>query len=274
MKQNQVAVLLVSALFLGVISGFGVSQRNLLSAQAQAPTPQATALPPAVTFDEGAEQLFQAQDVSSPEMQMVALMNQERATKGLPPLAINSFLTKAALIHSQDMADHNLCAHEGSNGDSPWQRIPGAGYTGSLGGETVACGQTSVQQAFEGWKASPGHYAILMGQYGEVGLGWVTKPGTNFVNYWTADFGGSPGKTTPGSNPGAPPTATVRVVFPTQPPIFQWTATPRPSFPTPIPFFTPTPRPQQPTPVPVGGGWRVTLDCNQFGVCQGVLTPK
>lgn len=158
--------------------------------------PVMTALPEPATFPD--ELQAQAQ---SPEEQMAALMNQARVSRGLPPLVINTYLTKAALVHSQDMADHNFCGHAGSNGDSAWDRIPQAGYTGSMGGEDVACGQTSVAQAFDGWKNSPGHFGIILGQYGEVGIAWVTKPGTDHVNYWTANFGGSPGKTTPGSNP-------------------------------------------------------------------------
>ena len=108
-----------------------------------------------------------------------------------PPVAWNAQLAQAALAHSTDMATHRHFSHQGSDGSESPQRATRAGYRWRHVGENIAAGQTSPQEAVEGWLTSPGHCANLMNpQFSEMGAGYavnrVRLPG---FPYWTQVFG-------------------------------------------------------------------------------------
>ena len=58
-----------------------------------------------------------------------------------------NFRSDVAQGHSQDMADHNFMAHNGSDGSSPFDRMQRAGYRFSFAGENVAAGQSTPEDA-------------------------------------------------------------------------------------------------------------------------------
>jgi len=106
------------------------------------------------------------------------------------PLAWNADLAQAALAHSSDMAAHRRFSHDGSDGSDSAQRATRAGYRWRHIGENIAAGQTSPQEAVQGWIASPGHCANLMKpQFSEMGAAYavsrVRLPG---FPYWTQVF--------------------------------------------------------------------------------------
>ena len=108
-----------------------------------------------------------------------------------PPLAWDKALGTAALAHSRDMAARRHMAHEGSDGSQAATRATRAGYNWRLVGENIAAGQTSAQEAVDGWIESPGHCANLMNpRFTDMGAGYAISrakmPG--FV-YWTQVFG-------------------------------------------------------------------------------------
>lgn len=107
-----------------------------------------------------------------------------------PPLAWNAQLALAALAHSSDMAEHRQFSHHGSDGSEAAQRATRAGYRWRHIGENIAAGQTSPQEAVQGWIDSPGHCANLMNpQFREMGAGYAVShvrfPG---FPYWTQVF--------------------------------------------------------------------------------------
>ena len=61
-----------------------------------------------------------------------------------------------------------------------------AGFVWHAWGENVAAGYTSVPSVFDGWMASPGHKAQILGDYLYIGMGVSASP-TGTV-YWTLDF--------------------------------------------------------------------------------------
>lgn len=61
---------------------------------------------------------------------MVELINQDRATKDLVPVALDSGATDAAQKHAEDMAAHRYMSHYNLEGKSPNQRYTEAGGTG------------------------------------------------------------------------------------------------------------------------------------------------
>lgn len=135
------------------------------------------------------------------------LINNQRANNGLPPLRVDSRLVQAARRHSQDMANNNFFSHYGSDGSSPFDRIRDAGYSFRTAGETIAGGYISPESAVNGWMNSPGHRAILLGNYDDIGVGYVYKANSTYRYYWTADFA-IPSSSNPWPTPTRTPTAT------------------------------------------------------------------
>jgi uncharacterized protein YkwD len=120
--------------------------------------------------------------------QVVALVNQQRAARGLAPLAISGALTSAAEGHSRDQAQRSTMSHTGSNGSNVYQRITAAGYWPSAWGENVAAGQPTANDVMNAWMASSGHRAnILSANFTEIGVAAVAS--ANGTLYWTMDLG-------------------------------------------------------------------------------------
>jgi uncharacterized protein YkwD len=117
-------------------------------------------------------------------VQVVALVNQNRAQAGCAPLRVDSKLTKAAADHSSDMARRDYFSHTTPEGVTFDQRIKAAGYA-QPGAENIAAGQRSAEEVMNAWMNSPGHRAnILNCQLSAIGVGLDTNGW-----YWTQDFG-------------------------------------------------------------------------------------
>jgi hypothetical protein len=125
------------------------------------------------------------------EQEVVLLVNQERATRGISPLALDDRLLAAAQGHALDMATNNFMSHTGSDGSSARDRIVAAGYTGPSWGENVAAGFFSPASVVSAWMGSSGHRAnILNPSFEHIGVGWAYGPGTTYGNYQAQSFGG------------------------------------------------------------------------------------
>ncbi len=111
---------------------------------------------------------------------VVAAINAARAVKGLPKVVEDTRLNCAAIAHAKDIAPRNICGHVGSDGSQFWQRAQKCG--GQALGEIVACGYLDEKGAVQGWDQSPGHAAIMYGDYRKVGVGEVN-------GYYVAVFG-------------------------------------------------------------------------------------
>lgn len=120
---------------------------------------------------------------------MVALINQERANVGLSALSVDSRLTSAARVHSNDMACNNFFSHTSPTTGSPFDRISAAGYSYSWAGENIAAGYGSPAAVVEGWMNSPGHKAnILSENFTQTGVGYAYWAGSDYGVYWTQVF--------------------------------------------------------------------------------------
>ncbi len=132
----------------------------------------------------------QGEPAREPDPVLVALLeahNQERAKEKLPPLTASPLLEEAAKAHARDMAEHQMMAHEGTDGSSPQQRIVRAGYHYLNAGENVARGYGDVEHVMQGWMDSPPHKKNILGEFQEIGLARAfDKDGKP---YWAADFG-------------------------------------------------------------------------------------
>ncbi|GMF29804.1 unnamed protein product [Phytophthora fragariaefolia] len=120
---------------------------------------------------------------------MLALVNAQRATRGLAPLCLNSKLMAAAKRHSKDMAANNFMSHTGSDGSSMSSRISDTGFEWTGIAENVAAGQTTVKTVMASWMSSSGHRRNILGGYTMFGTALAYSSNSRYGYYWTQDFG-------------------------------------------------------------------------------------
>jgi uncharacterized protein YkwD len=188
------------------------------------------------------------------EDKLVTLINQARASAGLPALADNNALHDVARWRSKDMWDRNYFSHTipSPPGGDVFDELHDRGICYQTAGENIAVNNypddQTAQVAFNGWMNSSGHRAIILStSFNRVGIGAFKGDGSEYPKkYYTGVFTKGCGSTaTPTPRPTATPTPR-----PTATPTPRPTATPRPT-PTPTPKPTKTPGPTA-TPRPTG----------------------
>ncbi|WP_170332504.1 CAP domain-containing protein [Ruegeria arenilitoris] len=123
---------------------------------------------------------------SSIEREMLALINQERTSRGLEPLQLETRLNESSEDHSEWMLATDTFSHTGSGGSTATQRMEMAGFdfSGSWrSGENIAWQSErgapgisdDVQQLHQNLMNSPGHRAnILNPDFKYIGIGVET----------------------------------------------------------------------------------------------------
>jgi uncharacterized protein YkwD len=108
----------------------------------------------------------------------LCLLNQERTTRGLDPLAESATLDKAAVAYARDMVARRFFDHVSPGGGTMLDRMKAAGWVpvgAWTAGENIAWGSGSLATPaaiVDGWMHSPGHRAnILNAAFGQVGIG-------------------------------------------------------------------------------------------------------
>ncbi len=131
----------------------------------------------------------------SPEkLDALTKLNAARRNNGLPPLAWNPLLDKAAQRHSDDMASKGFIDETGSDGSSPRQRIEATGYAAwpqqRIWAESLYAGQGAFEEALAFFLSDEGQRRIVLNPgLREVGIG-IAKD--NLRTYWTLTFGAQP----------------------------------------------------------------------------------
>jgi uncharacterized protein YkwD len=113
------------------------------------------------------------------------LVNADRHANGLPPLADNAKLDRAAQSHTDWMASSGTFAHTG------WDtEIANAGYKGwSMIGQNIAAGQTTAASVESAWMGDAGHRDNILGRaYTNMGVG-CTYVSKGYGFHWAQDFG-------------------------------------------------------------------------------------
>ena len=108
--------------------------------------------------------------VNSFELEVLYLTNAVRAEQGLQPLHFCPYLSMAARLHTQLMADHDFFGHQdpfyGGPGDRRALFLDGFGAA-----ENTAYGYWSPQSVIDGWMGSPGHRSNMLREGGYIGIG-------------------------------------------------------------------------------------------------------
>lgn len=131
------------------------------------------------------------------EAQVVELVNQERASRGLPPLKRVATLDDAARYYARDLGDDDYFLPDHDTYDrvggglvkvcDTWDRIKD--YYPSPRAENIAAGYSTPQSVMNGWMNSTGHRNnILSTSSWEIGVGYHQGSGS-YGRYWVQDFG-------------------------------------------------------------------------------------
>ncbi len=121
--------------------------------------------------------------------QVIALINQARASVNLHALTVNAQLMSAAQAHSADMACNNFLDHTSSNGSWIGARLSAAGYNTYNYEEIIAIG--TPQNAMDQWASDAPHWeSVLNPNVTEIGVGYAYYASSDFGGYITVDFGG------------------------------------------------------------------------------------
>ena len=105
--------------------------------------------------------------------ELLAGVNQVRASKGASPLVYNGQLTGSAQAKAQDMCQKNYWEH------GNWiSFINASGYPYYKASENLAHGFSSAQATITGWINSPSHYANMIDPVlKDTGFGILSCPG-------------------------------------------------------------------------------------------------
>jgi hypothetical protein len=142
---------------------------TLLITLAAAASPQA-----AGDFDEAAER------------DIVRLLNDARQRAGLPSLAVDERLTRAAREHTRLMTEHGQLSHQFPGEPAVSRRLATTGIRFNLDAENVALDSGTAEDAHRGLMNSPRHRANIMNpDVNVVGVGALRKGGLLYV---TEDF--------------------------------------------------------------------------------------
>ena len=123
-------------------------------------------------FAEWAAEYLELGGINAFELEVVRLINEERARHRLQPLAIMPHYMQAARFRSQEMVDLNYFSHTSPVYGSPGAIVNSFGRNMGLS-ETIAGGNTPIQTV-TAWLNSPGHRRILLSsENGAIGVGIV-----------------------------------------------------------------------------------------------------
>ena len=117
------------------------------------------------------------------ELEVFRLLNEERQSKGLAPLTLNTAAHAAAEERAQEASVHR--SHTRPDGRLWYTILDEFGISYWTAGENLAMGYTTGEALHNGWKNSPGHYANMMHEdvtsvaiavfYNEKGVPYATE---------------------------------------------------------------------------------------------------
>jgi hypothetical protein len=126
-----------------------------------------------------------------------SLVNQARAANGLGALSRNGAMDAVAVNWANQLAANGSLSHNPSYSS----QIPG-GW--SAAAENVAQGHPNANSMHDGWMASSGHRANILGNHTAVGIAFVAAGGTTWGVQVFARYGAAVPPPAPAPAPAAP----------------------------------------------------------------------
>lgn len=119
--------------------------------------------------------------------EILNLVNEERSSRGLSALTLDSSLNEVAQLKAEDMAENRYFSHNSPTYGSAFDMLKEYGIRYNTAGENIAKGQKSSQAVMTGWMNSQGHREnILKKEYSKLGVGYATDKNGN--TYWVQIF--------------------------------------------------------------------------------------
>lgn len=130
-----------------------------------------------------------AQSNTDFESQLLQLINTARENNSLPPYELQSQLTSAARVHTEDMACNDFVNHIGSDGSNWNGRISAQGYVAKDAAENIYFGYGIMPtMAMNWWMNSEVHRNnILSAKLTQIGIAYALNPQTG-AGYYTLVF--------------------------------------------------------------------------------------
>lgn len=118
-------------------------------------------------------------------IEVLNLVNNERAKAGLSALRLDADVTAAANVRAKEIT--RSFSHTRPNGSSFSTVLKEQGVTFVGSGENIAWGQKSPEQVMDSWMNSDGHRANILNQnFKNIGIGYYQDE--NGRNYWVQLF--------------------------------------------------------------------------------------
>ena len=117
-------------------------------------------------------------------LEVVELVNEERAKEGIAPLELDLALCEAAEIRAQEAK--KSFSHTRPNGERCFTALSEAGITYKIAGENLGGHIKTPKRAVAAWMNSEGHRKNIMNpRFTHIGVGYVSSG-----NYWAQFFVG------------------------------------------------------------------------------------
>jgi uncharacterized protein YkwD len=138
-----------------------------------------------------AQSLQKLAAVSLDRSEALRILNAYRASRGLGPVRLDPTLTAMAQRQADAMVAANTLSHDA--GGSFRSRVHAAGLDAARAAENLGAGYYSTQEAFDGWRKSPGHDTNLrMPEATRFGIALAKDPGTTYRAWWALVVAGEP----------------------------------------------------------------------------------
>ena len=119
-------------------------------------------------------------------MEVLRLVNKERAKVGAAPLKFAKDLAASAYVRAVELP--TKFSHTRPNGTKCFTAMP---HRGHILGENLAGGQSSPKQVVQAWMDSPTHRDnILNPKYSELGVVYYYQAKSKYKHYWVQHFRG------------------------------------------------------------------------------------
>ena len=120
------------------------------------------------------------------EEEIIAICNQLRQERGLPPFSINWEAARVARHKTEGMMNHVYFSHDSPVYGSFFDMLNNFNIPYYAAGENIARGFVTPQSVVDAWMASPNHRQnILSKSFTQAGAGYSTD-GTS--HYWSIIF--------------------------------------------------------------------------------------
>ena len=128
-------------------------------------------------------------------LEMLRLLNEERAKNGLSTVVLDPRLMAAALREARDMAEHGHLSHTASDGSHMEDRIADVQYYYTKIAENIAATKATAAETFHQWVISKNHYdQMMITGATQAGIAYAHNPrrpkgGARLIHYWVLLIG-------------------------------------------------------------------------------------